>query len=89
MECDDALESDRGGWERDIRLSARLGTAGLASGLASSHFDGFGWWGFCLGGGKWDAGAARRWCSAGCDVRDGWWMKRGRNASAEGGRVQV
>lgn len=26
----------------DLRLSAGLGTAGLASGLAASHFDGFG-----------------------------------------------
>ena len=35
MDCDDASESERGEY---LRLSARLGTAGLASGLASSHF---------------------------------------------------
>lgn len=33
--CDDASESERGEY---LRLRARLGTAGLASGLASSHF---------------------------------------------------
>lgn len=33
--CADASESERGEY---LRLRARLGTAGLASGLASSHF---------------------------------------------------
>lgn len=33
--CDDGSESERGEY---LRLRARLGTAGLASGLASSHF---------------------------------------------------
>ena len=32
----------------NVPLRAHFGTAGLASGLASSHFDGFGWW-FWLG----------------------------------------
>jgi hypothetical protein len=57
------------GMDENSRLRRRLGTAGLSSGLSSSHFDGFGWWGWFLGEFE---GVGVMWLSC---VVDGWtWL---------------